>query len=868
MRGKWLAVWGVLVVLVAVGTAVSQPGGLAIQQVTTNLGDYPGSFVPQYAKLELRFQVVNSVAGNTFLPYDPAPPAGIDPAYAGHQGISVDALFLPPGERDWARAFRQPAFFHAAFAHEIRPDANGTRREWAYPTGETAWAVRFAPHRPGLWLVKLVARDAGGAAESAPLPISVVPSADPGFVRVSPGDPRYFAFDDGRLFWGQGFHQAANLGEPVRKNEANFRMYRANGITLLRVWVSQLYGTAWLDYLGGRNQYNGYLPRPGVLPFFDAASGRTTLALRLDYEADGGDSGWFDACRYQFWDDPTAVRPGTRYRIQVRYRGVGIVGPREAGQADYGLVVKLGGAHPNCHEPGVGLVVTGYGRDNAGWGVIEGEWESGAHNFLPRLHLALENVRAGQAYVDAISVREVLAGGQLGPEVLPESWLQYELTVSAAEADAMDRLVALASAHGVYLKLVVMEKLDPIYLKLADDGSFILEGADNADGFYGVGRTVNKTRWLQQAWWRYLQARWGYATSVHSWELVNEGDPANADHYALADEFGKYMHCGVFGVAVAADGARCDYDHPNDHLVTTSFWHSFPAAAFWGSAAYPHVDYADVHAYISTGWLDDPAHEADTAAYHLDYSAALRQALDAAAARAGMPTRPIVRGEAGIDFVGAQVEQPDLARDAAGVWLHNLLWATLDGGALTELYWLQPPAWGSGIVGQPGMDGAPGLYDRYRAVAAFVDGLMLQNGRYRPLEADGTAGLRVVGQMDAAAQRAHLWIQNRAHTWRRVVDGTAVAAVDGQVVVRGFTAGARYQVVWWDTAAGRPLRAEMVTGTAVGELVLPVSGLAADVAVKIEPAWAGLPTPAADSLGGAAAWAGRAAAALAAGFGW
>ncbi|HMN29363.1 MAG TPA: hypothetical protein PKE45_14530, partial [Caldilineaceae bacterium] len=74
-----------------------------------------------------------------------------------------------------------------------------------------------------------------------------------------------------------------------------------------------------------------------------------------------------------------------------------------------------------------------------------------------------------------------------------------------------------------------------------------------------------------------MQARWGYSTHIHSWELTNEGDPFNANHYAATDELGKFMHCRVFGASVGAgDAAQCTFQHPNRHLVTTSFWTSFP----------------------------------------------------------------------------------------------------------------------------------------------------------------------------------------------------------------------------------------------------------------------------------------------------
>ena len=84
-----------------------------------------------------------------------------------------------------------------------------------------------------------------------------------------------------------------------------------------------------------------------------------------------------------------------------------------------------------------------------------------------------------------------------------------------------------------------------------NDGAFGGFREDN-ENFYGDYRNNHtKTRWLQRAWWRYLQARWGYSPNIHSWELLNEGDPdvyslglsKVGRHQMLADELGKFMHC-------------------------------------------------------------------------------------------------------------------------------------------------------------------------------------------------------------------------------------------------------------------------------------------------------------------------------------
>jgi hypothetical protein len=557
--------------------------------------------------------------------------------------------------------------------------------------------------------------------------------------------------------------------------------------------------------------------------------------MRLDYEANG-DTGWFDACRMQGTDDPEAVKPNTDYKIQVRYRGLDITGPRDSAYPDYGLVVKLGGWHPDCYQPGTSTPVTSYGKNNPDRGIIEGSWNSGANYFLPRLHLALENVNQGEAYVDSISIREDLGNGRYGPEILLRPSMQYQLYIPQASSYALDKLVELAAQHDLYLKLVVLEKGDELFIKIKNEGGFLNDNdPDNAQAFYGVGRSVNQVRWLQQAWWRYLQARWGYSPNIHSWELINEGDPANSNHFAFADEFGKFMHCRAFGVDVAAgDGAKCAYDHPNAHLVTTSFWHSFPANPFWANPSFPNLDYADVHAYVSTGWLDDPALEVDAALYHLEYSAAVRGWLDGFSMQNGVKTKPIVRGESGIDFLNEIRENPDLARDRQGVWLHNFLWAGLDPGALYELYW-----WGANSAEQPGPDGKQGLYEIYRYFADFLHDIPLSNGNYQDVQASvDNPSLRVVGQKDTVNNRAHLWIQNKRHTWKNVVDGVQdITGVSGIVRIGGFVPKMILEVEWHEfTTQGVPsIRFSTVTVDNNGNVLLPLpdNPQITDVGIKI-----------------------------------
>jgi hypothetical protein len=777
-------------------------GRLAI----TGLGSEPAVIVGLFEKFEITFHVANSVATFPQWPHDPAPPNGIPPS----AGISVNALFVDPE----GRQHLTPGFQYQQFRDEIRQG-----RAWHYPTGIFTWKVRFAPNRTGSWKYRIIARDKSGVAESPFRTFRVIESSRKGFIKVSRKDPRYFEWCDGSLFTGLGFAFPPHLEDPGPKVESEFKRMSVNGINLVRMWISPIYGSAWNPYVGGRNHYRGYLPVTGLVPFRDESTGETTLAMRIDYDATG-DDGWFDACRLQWWNDPESIKPFTRYRIKAKYRGIGIAGPRNEFHAEHGFVLKLGGWNTECYEPGTGNVVTNYGGNNCSWGYIEGTWNSGNRTFLPRLHLALENVKEGIVYVDSISLREEHRDGAHGPEIMVKPSMEHQLYIPQEKAFSFDKIVEMAERHEVYLKLVVMEKEDKIYLKMADDGEFVT-GPDNAHGFYGTGRAVNKTRWLQQAWWRYLQARWGYSTSIHSWELVNEGDPGSTRHYEMADEFGKFMHSRVFEVEPGVgDGIRSSYDHPNDHLVSTSFWHSFPALQFWANPKYPNVDYADIHAYISTSHAPAAEKEKmqwDAAHYHIWHSN------DLGGRRIG---KPVLRGEAGMDKPGQQSDSAlGIGRDITGIWLHNYLWSGLHSGGLYELYWWTSHIW------SPERD----LRKTYKLLSLFLSGLNLNKGGYA--DWGGTvsnSSVRVVGQKNTASGFLHLWIQNRDHTWKNVVDGKPISPVSGEISVPGFAANKIFTLEFWDTYAEEKsiLASQQATTDSQGNLRIMVQSLEKDVALR------------------------------------
>ena len=258
--------------------------------------------------------------------------------------------------------------------------------------------------------------------------------------------------------------------------------------------------------------------------------------------------------------------------------------------------------------------------------------------------------------------------------------------------------------------------------------------------------------------------------------MLNEGDPNNELHYLLADQFGEYMHQFT----------------PNDHLVSTSFWHSFPKDAFWANPAYPEVDFADIHRYVDQ---NSPGYQ-DTSLSTLNLSA------EVGAKQPGGAGKPVIRGEIGFTVNGTEPPSDELLADANGLWLHNFLWAGLNSGGLIESYW-----YANYHIYRQQPDGKI-LFDhrdQFGAISHFLKDIPLNNGFYQDAQATATSPkLRVVGQKDLVNGRAHLWIQNIDHTWKNVVEGVPVPGISGTIHISGFINGQNYLVQWWDPYAQEP----------------------------------------------------------------
>jgi hypothetical protein len=510
------------------------------------------------------------------------------------------------------------------------------------------------------------------------------------------------------------------------------------------------------------------------------------------------------------------LHTGKRYQVKLVYKTTNIAGPRVSGQP-YGFVIKTMD-HPwgqdgtpdqfDAVARNASRIVN-HDTTNHDWQTVNLTYT--AEGERTHLYVYLDNVTAGQVYIDEFSMREILSDGTLGGEVIRNPRADMHTYVEQRPAAFTDWQVEQGEKNNVYFKYVVHDKNDWIQNHLLSTGQW----ADQGNGYYQDENT--KARWLLRQWYRYLTARWGYSTAIHTWELNNEGPPnaeqaGTAAHWRTAQAFAKYIH--------ETDAHR--------HLATTSFWCCW-RPEFWGNTtSFPDIDYADLHMYtdnIESGVVPDDSLDLAMWTYRTSLYTY----------NTGYPSgqkgvgKPIVRQETGIATNNPAFNL--LKQQNPGIWFHNLLWAQLNVGAMYEVgYW-----WAEHFAVINEAQVSKPFYQ-------FVKDLDLNKGGY--VDAAGTASntkLRIFGQKNTSKNKAHLWIQNADHTWKKVMDGVT-SSQTGTVTIR-MNPNIQYTAVWWDTYAGTVKSTQTMNSNSSGDLVLQVSNLSDDVSIKISSGTSVTPTP-------------------------
>jgi hypothetical protein len=772
-------------------------------RLSTNLADYRGARVPQYAKFEVAFGV-STTASNPYFPFDPAAPASIDPG----AGISVDALLLSPGRQDWNQAVRLPCFYYQPVT-----EAGAGDGLTFLPEGIADWRCRFSPQVAGTWQYKIQATDACGTSESSVYAFDVDPSNRKGFVRVSTTDSRFFEFSDDTPFVTPliSLEQGNPLNNLARIRQ-NIPKLGQHGIRFVR----------WFPTGEGANYF--------VAPFSDAI--RINWAFgdswSVPVPVDTSVGKKFSYRPYFYSAQSVPAMAGQRYRLSFRAEVIGEKALRAQIGNISGGVLDICSATSTYHEAQGGQC--DYKQD--GWHDYAIEVTSPADAMqsvgIRGLYVSADapspfnDVQPGNIGVHSV-VLQRYEGSGWGPNLLARSDPDTFGFVDQPAAARLDEIMRLSEEHGVYHKLPLFHKNDAILNRLLADGSTGEPDSLSTNFYSGEGQV---SRWYQQAYARYFIARWSYSPALHSIELANE------NHLSLPS------YDAGFALAQFVRDTS-----PRHILVSNSFWGYFVADFFANPEKGQLLDYGDKHWYAS----QDPTEQelisntwADSAAYVRECQNRFGEYADAFDYR-----RPLVRGEGGVAQSGTGPQHPEIVAEEQGIYFHKLLWA--QAGALG--YTCAGEWYPRLFVGYRDDQFPNENVDLFKMMAAyerFMAGEPLNNGRFRAVGTDLT-GAGQIGVKTAASQlrawgvqspdRALVWIDNAAHTWKNVADGVPIAPVSGLLAIPGFRPGLEYAVEWWDPYAFDPAlqvtHTQTVVSAADGTITLEVADLASDVAVKV-----------------------------------
>jgi len=635
---------------------------------------------------------------------------------------------------------RLPAFHCQQY--ERRDIGQGRRgTTWMYPDGQPVWKARFAPREIGDYEALAYVKDRDGEMQSKAVRFKSVPSDRKGFVRVSKRDPRFFEFSEGQPFFPIG-QNLAFIGEQqyVKPGMVDdvFTKLSSNGANYLRIWTCC---KDWAMAIEARKSAWGrsWGWRPPFVLTPDDDSERQCVQI----------GGGKDATLRVQPSHAVALRPETEYVFSGRIKT----------EPNTKVHVAVG-AHAS-EAP----VSSGSG---GGWNRFRLTFETSADEFwLGRTVLRLEG--AGSAWIDALSLTE--ADG--GPELLWEATVNRRVRgfYNPVDSFMLDEVVEAAEKHGIYLQLCLITR--DLYMNdLKDESSSEYQKAiDDAKNLL-----------------RYAVARWGYSTSVVTWEYFNEMDPGRPTDRFYA-ELGDYLEqIDIYG-----------------HLRSTSTWHHSSRDCRLES-----LDVADVHFYLRP---------VEGRRYQDEVEAVLGNAVFL---REHAPDRPALIGEFGLANERWQPTKEMQESDEV-IDFHNAIWGSaLSGTSGTALFW-----WWDRLDKR-------NAYPHYRPLAKFLADIPWTTARLQKTAATvSRESLRLVGLQ--GQDRAYLWLFDPQASFESVVIRKAKpATIDGATIVIQDLKAGTYRVSWWDTWEAQVVKEDKCESSD-GALRLTVPSFTRDIACKIVP---------------------------------
>ncbi len=645
--------------------------------------------------------------------------------------VAIDLLIESPS----GKSLVAPAFFAQDYErHDVSRD--GKTVAWYYPKGEGVWKARFAPMETGTYAIRAQLKDDRGQALSETIRVECVPSESKGFLRTSNEDPRFFEFSEGDPFFAIG-QNIAFIGEGqyvnVPKAEEIFGKLAENGANFVRIWTCcddwaiaiEAPKSAWKR---SWNRQSPIVPTPEGEGQCVEITGDSGMSIEVSPS------------------HRVVLRSGTRYTIRGRCRTEGAAGLRlQVGEHEWRI-----------------------GNNGAEWQTFAEEFRTddgtGANDYSPLRRTVLTLEGDGTAWVADLSLKE----SDGGAELLWEAEVNRPVRgyYNPLDCFMLDAIVEAAERNGIYLMLCVLTR--DLYMNPLSDTE-----------------SVDYERAIRDAkdFMRYAVARWGYSTSVGSWEYFNEMDPGKPTD-RFYEEVGGYLD-------------EIDVYH---HLQTTSTWH--PSARDCRLEA---LEIGQAHHYLRPNESDFQ----DEVGAIVEKARFLRE---------HAPSKPALIGEFGLATDKWGLSEW-MKKDTEGVHFHNALWASaLAGPSGTAMFW-----WWEQLDMQD-------AYRHYRPLSAYLSDVSFAG--LEPTTADTSDDrLRVLGYQGSDC--AYLWLSNReAAWWNLVVAERQPAQVEKAVLtVENLTRG-DYVVQWWDTRRGECFETQQVR-CEQDRLRAAVPTVRSDVACKI-----------------------------------
>ena len=358
----------------------------------------------------------------------------------------------------------------------------------------------------------------------------------------------------------------------------------------------------------------------------------------------------------------------------------------------------------------------------------------------------------------------------------------------------LDHVVEKAAKEGVYLLLLITSRREledfGAYFGAEDGGRGGFPYAEQNGGPLSGPKeffTSDEAWELYRRKLRYIVARWGYATSIMGWELLDE--PDRLDFYRNSYTFGRQA-----AEFVEAAASHMERESPGQHLFTSNC-HYYRSEVAAPVLSLDEVDFTTGHIYAS----DLEGRLASARRY-------MEQRYD----------KIFLATEAGVTPFA---QDPELTERT----IHRMLWAS----HMMPLAGTAMPWWWNFVDGQ-------GLYGQFAAVRSFAADQERRGAGFRSISssvspAKGSRSLEI--RTLKAEGRARCWIYEPA-AFKPRAEWQQSRQSGAEVSIPGMSPGI-YIIEIWDTRRGEVIEEkEVLLKGDQQPLSFTVPSFSRDIAVK------------------------------------